>query len=232
MAGKGVRAGGTMNVCIAVLLCFALLGALDEGSGGRLGVAEAFRQGLSSMGSLCFSMAGIYCIAVTALPGVAEKAGEAPLPFDSSLLPGMLLAPDMGGWASAAALASTPELAVYAGLLVASTLGCLVSFVLPVSLGTLQYQQAMEFMDCMGDHSFACRTCFGGAYPENCTGYTAEKLWPVMALCHPQPCAALCTARLRPSAWLVWSGRRWLGVLLFLLDDVGPVCTGTVRNAA
>ena len=89
MAGKGVRAGGTMNVCIAVLLCFALLGALDEGSGGRLGVAEAFRQGLSSMGSLCFSMAGIYCIAVTALPGVAEKAGEAPLPFDSSLLPGM-----------------------------------------------------------------------------------------------------------------------------------------------
>lgn len=146
MAGKGVRAGGTMNVCIAVLLCFALLGALDEGSGGRLGVAEAFRQGLSSMGSLCFSMAGIYCIAVTALPGVAEKAGEAPLPFDSSLLPGMLLAPDMGGWASAAALASTPELAVYAGLLVASTLGCLVSFVLPVSLGTLQYQQAMEFM--------------------------------------------------------------------------------------
>ena len=38
MAGKGVRAGGTMNVCIAVLLCFALLGALDEGSGGRLGV--------------------------------------------------------------------------------------------------------------------------------------------------------------------------------------------------
>ena len=38
MAGKGVRTGGTMNVCIAVLLCFALLGALDEGSGGRLGV--------------------------------------------------------------------------------------------------------------------------------------------------------------------------------------------------
>ena len=27
-----------MNVCIAVLLGFALLGALDEGSGGRLGV--------------------------------------------------------------------------------------------------------------------------------------------------------------------------------------------------
>lgn len=42
MAGKGVRAGGTMNVCIAVLLCFALLGALDEGSGGRLGWRKRF----------------------------------------------------------------------------------------------------------------------------------------------------------------------------------------------
>lgn len=157
MAGKGVRAGGTMNVCIAVLLCFALLGALDEGSGGRLGVAEAFRQGLSSMGSLCFSMAGIYCIAVTALPGVAEKAGEAPLPFDSSLLPGMLLAPDMGGWASAAALASTPELAVYAGLLVASTLGCLVSFVLPVSLGTLQLKNLWPVMALCAILSLALR---------------------------------------------------------------------------
>lgn len=35
---KACAPGGTMNVCIAVLLCFALLGALDEGSGGRLGV--------------------------------------------------------------------------------------------------------------------------------------------------------------------------------------------------
>ena len=233
MAGKGVRAGGTMNVCIAVLLCFALLGALDEGSGGRLGVAEAFRQGLSSMGSLCFSMTGIYCIAVTALPGVAEKAGEAPLPFDSSLLPGMLLAPDMGGWASAAALASTPELAVYAGLLVASTLGC--QLCAPGLTGNVAIpaSNGIYARDCMGDHSFACRTCFGGAYPENCTGYTAEKLVARDgALCHPQPCAALCTARLRPSAWLVWSGSAVAGGPVVLLDDVGPVCTGTVRNAA
>ena len=43
MAGKGVRAGGTMNVWIAVLLCFALLGALEEGSGGRLGVLLSCR---------------------------------------------------------------------------------------------------------------------------------------------------------------------------------------------
>ena len=218
MAGKGVRAGGTMNVCIAVLLCFALLGALDEGSGGRLGVAEAFRQGLLSMGSLCFSMAGIYCIAVTALPGVAEKAGEAPLPFDSSLLPGMLIAPDMGGWASAAALASTPELAVYAGLLVASTLGCLVSFVLPVSLGTLQYQQAMEFMQGIvwGIIALPAGLVLGALILKIAPGILLKNLWPVMALCAILS-LALRFAPLGCARVLGWfgAGVRWLGVLLF-----------------
>lgn len=218
MAGKGVRAGGTMNVCIAVLLCFALLGALDEGSGGRLGVAEAFRQGLSSMGSLCFSMTGIYCIAVTALPGVAEKAGEAPLPFDSSLLPGMLLAPDMGGWASAAALASTPELAVYAGLLVASTLGCLVSFVLSVSLGTLQYQQAMEFMQGIvwGIIALPAGLVLGTLILKIAPGILLKNLWPVMALCAILS-LALRFAPLGCARVLGWfgAGVRWLGVLLF-----------------
>lgn len=218
MAGKGVRSGGTMNVCIAVLLCFALLGALDEGSGGRLGVAEAFRQGLSSMGSLCFSMAGIYCIAVTALPGVAEKAGEAPLPFDSSLLPGMLLAPDMGGWASAAALASTPELAVYAGLLVASTLGCLVSFVLPVSLGTLQYQQAMEFMQGIvwGIIALPAGLVLGALILKIAPGILLKNLWPVVALCAILS-LALRFAPLGCARVLGWfgAGVRWLGVLLF-----------------
>lgn len=218
MAGKGVRAGGTMNVCIAVLLCFALLGALDEGSGGRLGVAEAFRQGLSSMGSLCFSMAGIYCIAVTALPGVAEKAGEAPLPFDSSLLPGMLLAPDMGGWASAAARASTSELAVYAGLLVASTLGCLVSFVLPVSLGTLQYQQAMEFMQGIvwGIIALPAGLVLGALILKIAPGILLKNLWPVMALCAILS-LALRFAPLGCARVLGWfgAGVRWLGVRLF-----------------
>ena len=44
---KGVRAGGTMNVCIAVLLCFALLGRwmkeAEAGWGWRKRFVRAFR---------------------------------------------------------------------------------------------------------------------------------------------------------------------------------------------
>ena len=97
----------------------------------------------------------------------------------------MLLAPDMGGWASAAALASTSELAVYAGLLVASTLGCLVSFVLPVSLGTLQYQQAMEFMQGIvwGIIALPAGLVLGALILKIAPGILLKNLWPVMALC-------------------------------------------------
>ncbi len=125
-----------MNAPVAVLLLFAALGAVDEALGGKLGVAPAFRNGLAAMGPLCLSMAGIYSVAVSALSGMAGQGGSA-LPFDATLPAGLVLAPDMGGWAIAQALAATPQLAAYAGLLVASTLGCLVSFVLPASLGAL-----------------------------------------------------------------------------------------------
>lgn len=207
-----------MNICIAVLLVFALLGALDEGIGGRLGVAQAFRQGLSSMGSLCFSMAGIYCIAVTVLPGAAEKIGQAPLPFDASLPAGMLLAPDMGGWAGTAVLASTPELAVYAGLLVASTLGCLISFVLPVSLGALHRDEVVGFMQGVvwGVIALPAGLVLGGLLLGLAPGTLLKNLWPVMALC-----AGLCLAlRFAPRGCIRVPGGlgaavRWLGILLF-----------------
>ena len=92
-----------MNAPVAVLLLFAALGAVDEALGGKLGVAPAFRNGLAAMGPLCLSMAGIYSVAVSALSGMAGQGGGA-LPFDAALPAGLVLAPDMGGWAIAQAL--------------------------------------------------------------------------------------------------------------------------------
>lgn len=98
-----------MNAPVAVLLLFAALGAVDEALGGKLGVAPAFRDGLAAMGPLCLSMAGIYSVAVSALSGMAGQGGGA-LPFDAALPAGLVLAPDMGGWAIAQALAATRSL--------------------------------------------------------------------------------------------------------------------------
>ena len=99
-----------MNALIAILLLFALLGAVDKIIGGKLGVAEEFDRGLAAMGPLCLSMSGVYCVAVAALgshPEVLSAWGSV-LPFDPSLLAGALLAPNLGGYPIASQLAASP----------------------------------------------------------------------------------------------------------------------------
>ena len=77
-----------MNLFIAILLVFALAGLCDKIFGGRWHLASAFDQGLNTMGSLCLSMSGIYCIAITFLNGqtaLFQRLNEI-LPFDASIL--------------------------------------------------------------------------------------------------------------------------------------------------
>lgn len=172
---------------IAILLCFALLGAADKILGGKLGVAQEFDRGLAAMGPLCVSMAGIYCVAVYALSSASKDIAALTrgLPFDPSLLLSMLLATDMGGWAAAKELAATPELAVYSGLLVASTMGCLISFTLPVSLGGLARHEVMGFMQGVvwGIVALPAGLLLGAVV---CGLSAAQTLWnvlPVLVLC-------------------------------------------------
>ena len=176
-----------MNIVIAILLCFALLGAADKILGGKLGVAQEFDRGLAAMGPLCVSMAGIYCVAVYALSSASKDIAALTrgLPFDPSLLLSMLLATDMGGWAAAKELAATPELAVYSGLLVASTMGCLISFTLPVSLGGLARHEVMGFMQGVvwGIVALPAGLLLGAVV---CGLSAAQTLWnvlPVLVLC-------------------------------------------------
>lgn len=159
-----------MNICIGVLLCFAALGLVDKALGGRLGVAAELDRGLAAMGGLSLSMTGIYCLiiaAVGALEGGLSAVSRA-LPFDASLLAGMLLAPDMGGWATASQLAASDALAAYSGLLVASTLGCLVSFTQGVVWGLIALPAGLVA---------------GGAALGLSPLVLARNLWPVLVLC-------------------------------------------------
>lgn len=136
-----------VNIFVGILLAFALLGAVDKMLAGRLGVAEEFDKGLASMGDLCLAMAGIYCLAVTASAWFVQTAGaDGSAIVDPAVLVGMFLAADMGGWAAAKELASDPGMGAFAGVLMASTLGALLSFTIPVSLGALKRYEHMGFM--------------------------------------------------------------------------------------
>ena len=229
MAESSMRAAlplRRMNILIAIFLLFALLGAVDKILGGKLGVSEDFDRGLAAMGPLCLAMTGVYCIAVAALSAQPQliSAWSAFLPFDPSVLAGSLLASDLGGYAISKQLAASPALAMYSGLMLSSTLGCLISFVLPTSLGNLKSHEVMGFMQGVlwGIVAMPVALTVGGLLVGLPFGTLLANLWPVLVLC-----VILCLAlRFTPRACIrVLSGVgllvRTLGIVLFCIVALG-----------
>ena len=119
-----------------ILAAGALVGGLDLLIGNRFGLGERFEEGFKLLGPTALSMAGILCLAP--LLSNAFRVTIAPLLQNLHLDPAMLggiLAIDMGGYQMAVDLAQSPDVGRYAGILVASTLGCTISFTIPMSIG-------------------------------------------------------------------------------------------------
>lgn len=136
-----------MNIFIAIMLLLAIVGLVDKILGGARGFGAEFDRGIETMGPLALSLVGIYCIGITFVSdnaaAIATASGK--LPFDPSIIIGSILAPDLGGYAIAKQMAATPLVGIFAGILVASTLGCTISFVLPVAMASI-HKSEKEFM--------------------------------------------------------------------------------------
>ena len=132
-----------MNIFIAILLVLAAVGLVDQLAGGRLGLGAEFDHGIHTMGGMALSLVGIYCIGITVVQNSAQQVAQLSslLPFDPSLLIGCLLAPDLGGYSIAKQMAATPALGLFSGLIVASTLGCTMSFVLPIAMSSIKKEE-------------------------------------------------------------------------------------------
>lgn len=212
MAARENKAFGTMNFFIAVMLALAALGLADKIFGGRLGLAEEFDKGLSTMGPLALSMVGVYCIGVTVVQKNADAlaALSQVLPFDASLPIGCLLAPDLGGYAMAQTMAATPALGIFSGLIVSSTLGTVVSFSLPIALTFLNKTQHGVFMRgfCLGVVTLPLGVGLGGFLLGLTPGQLGAQLLPIGVLC-----LVLC-------AGLLWAARITTRALLLLGNGV------------
>ncbi len=136
-----------MNQFIMILLALgAVIGGLDLLLGNRLGLGQRFEAAFHLLGPTALSMAGIICL--TPLLSAALSHTIAPLfrvlHLDPALLGG-LLAMDMGGYQLSLSLACNPALGEYAGIIVAATLGCTISFTLPVGMGMIPETDRMLF---------------------------------------------------------------------------------------
>ncbi|MBR3867417.1 MAG: ethanolamine utilization protein EutH [Butyricicoccus sp.] len=125
-----------------------MLGLIDLILGGRWGLGAEFEQGVAKMGSIALSMVGFYCIGITFVQQNAALIAEetAGMPFDPSMLIALVLCSDMGGLPIAQELAATPELGIFTGALVASGMGAMVSFQLPVFLSTIPKEHLPTLM--------------------------------------------------------------------------------------
>ncbi|NJP36674.1 ethanolamine utilization protein EutH [Alkalicoccus luteus] len=137
------------QLVIWILVIAAAVGAADKIRGNKKGYGEAFDEGFRTMGPLAFVMVGMISVA----PLLAEMLRPVLIPVftfigaDPGMFPGMLLAVDMGGYPLAMELAETREAALLSGIILATMLGPVFVFTVPVALGLIHKEDHTVFAE-------------------------------------------------------------------------------------
>ena len=122
------------DIIMYIMLFFALIGAADRAVGCRFGPGKSFEKGFETAGVLILAMIGPVTlaplIASTLAPVLTPALGK--VGIDPSVIAGLFLANDSGGWVLALALAKNEEIGRLAGSVMGSTMGCALMFALPV----------------------------------------------------------------------------------------------------
>lgn len=130
----------------AVMLAFAVLGALDRIFGNRLGLGKEFEKGFMLLGSTALSMIGMIVLSpliAEALMPVSNGVYGA-LGIDPSVIPASLLANDMGGAQLSVEMAKDEAVGMFNALIVSSMMGCTVSYTIPYGLGCVRQEKHPE----------------------------------------------------------------------------------------
>lgn len=137
-----------MDIFIQIMVVFCLIGLLDKLLGNRFGLAPSFDRGIDAVGGLALSMMGFYCVATTFFRNNMVAINNLALKFhlEPSIIGSSFLAPDMGGYNIASALTTNENLVIVGGLLVTSSIGCVISWTLPVFLAALKDESLTDFI--------------------------------------------------------------------------------------
>lgn len=123
-----------MQIITCIMLALAAVAAIDRITGSRLGLGRELERGITMLGPLTLSMAGMLVIAPTIADALTGLGGLLPGWIDLSILPASLLANDMGGAHLAIELAQDEAIGAFNGLVVSSMMGCTISFTIPFAM--------------------------------------------------------------------------------------------------
>jgi len=128
-----------MDAVTAVMLVFSVIGAIDRIIGNRFRLGEEFEKGFMLLGPLSLTVIGMVVIS----PLIADVIApfliwlHASTGIDPSVVTSALFANDLGGGILAREVAADPMLGRLNGMIVASMIGCTISFTIPYALNSV-----------------------------------------------------------------------------------------------
>lgn len=132
-----------MNFLTLIILIFSLLGALDKILGNRFGLGKEFERSFFLFGNQALSSLGILILA-PAIGAMLTPAFQSFYNFfgiDPSVIPALIFANDIGGATLSLALTQTPSIGLYNAFIVASMMGCVISYTIPVASSMVDASQ-------------------------------------------------------------------------------------------
>ena len=131
------------SAIILIMMIFMIVGAVDKIRGNKMGYGAAFDEGFNAMGPLAIAMVGVIAAAPVVcmilqpiITPIYALFGASPAVFSTTLL-----ASDMGGYSLAMSLAGSDEaIGNFAGLIIGTTMGCIILFDIPVALSIIPKQ--------------------------------------------------------------------------------------------
>lgn len=136
------------KIILYIIAVFFVIGAVDYFLGNKLKLGICFEEGIKNMGALAISMVGI----ISLTPVIASWLQSALMPIsnyiniDPSIFVSTIIAIDMGAFSIANDIALNSNMVYFSGVLMASILGCTLSFTLPLALGIIKKESLKEFL--------------------------------------------------------------------------------------
>lgn len=125
---------------MGMMVIFMIVGGIDKLRGNKRGYGEKFDEGFLALGPLAIAMLGI----ITLAPVLRVLLEPIVTPVflligaDPSVFAGSLLGSDVGGYPLAMELANSISAGYFSGLVVASMMGAVVIFTIPVALNIIE----------------------------------------------------------------------------------------------
>lgn len=132
-------------ILVIVAFCF-IIGLIDYVLENRFGFGDKFKEGINNMGSLALAMIGI----LTITPLISQfilsftQLFQGNNNFDVSVILSSIIAVDMGAYNVAKDIAISNEMVIFSGILIASIIGCTMSFTLPLALGVVNKKHVAD----------------------------------------------------------------------------------------